>query len=302
MLAHTGHDFFVLNHTGRFWDLRMRPVPGNVHIIEGALDSSLFFKDIITGKLKIDRIILQDAFAKTNQGTYLIDDVTTEYMNIPKILLFHNSFQTNFNEPEMKEKIKEKTKGFKKVFISEFKKKSWNEDGAVIKPGFDLEEWGGWRGIVNRGLVCLNNAMHRDFMNNTTKIRLVGVDYPINLLGEEDGKGELANNFEHLKNYYKDFRWYICLNNPDYEDGYNLSMLEAMATGMPAVTLDHPSTPIKSGINGFKSDDIQAINKFLHTATWEEAHNLGRQARETVKKEFPMDAFIDNWNKVLEMP
>ena len=32
-------------------------------------------------------------------------------------------------------------------------------------------------------------------------------------------------------------------------------MLEAMATGMPVVTLPNPTSPIEDGVNGFVSDD-----------------------------------------------
>lgn len=302
MLANTGHTFFVLNHSGRVWDLRMRPVPPNVKVIDGALDYSMFFHDVYTGKLKLDRIILQDAFVKTQDGMTLIDFIATSFMDIPKILLFHNSFQVNFGDPSVKPKVQEMLKPFKKVFISEFKKKSYGMDGTVIKPGFNLDEWGGWKGTVNNALSCLNNAGHRDFMNGTRKMQLACVDYPMVMLGEENGQGRIADNFDHLKNHYRDLRFYLALNSPDYEDGYNLSMLEAMATGMPAITLDHFSSPIKNDLNGFKSNDLQAINKFLHETTWEQAYKLGRQARETVKHDFSMDDFIANWNEVLDMP
>jgi glycosyltransferase involved in cell wall biosynthesis len=93
----------------------------------------------------------------------------------------------------------------------------------------------------------------------------------------------------------------MALNNPEFEDGYNLSQLEYMACGGCPITLDHPTSPVLAGVNGFKSNDLQGINKFLWNTTHEQAYNMGREAQKTIKEQFPLEAFIEKWNKVLEM-
>lgn len=307
MLAKTGHNIFVLNPKGRIWDLRMRPIPENVKIIDDAVGITHFMAALGSGKIKIDRAIMQDSFVQTENGVELYDRLVMLPFNCPKLLLFHNSAFVDFNGAKgddlnkIRASIRENTKDIRKVFISKFKKDSWEMDGVIIKPGFDLNEWGGWRGTDTAALTCLNNANHRDFMNGTKKTKLACIDYKHILIGEEGGQGYFPNNFDDYKTILKNVLCYIALNNPEFEDGYNLSMLEFMATGGPAVTLNHFSSPVKSGVNGFASDDLQEINKFLHGLTMEEAHNMGRNARKTVSEEFPMDAFIDGWNDALGM-
>jgi glycosyltransferase involved in cell wall biosynthesis len=201
-----------------------------------------------------------------------------------------------------KQQLKERLKDCKKVFISKFKKESWEMSGDVILPGFDGEEWGGYNGIEERAITCLNNAMGRDFMNGTRKSALACLDYPHLILGEENGQGQLAQGFDAYKQILKESRVYVSLNNPEFEDGYNLSMLEFMACGGPAVTLEHPTSPVVNGVTGFKSNDLQEINKFIWTMTHEQAYNLGAAARQMVLKQFSMARFVELWNKVLEMP
>lgn len=308
MLARTGHEIFVINPPNRVWDFRMRPLPPNVKVIETAHDVIQFGQAIKNFDWKFfDKIIMQDFFIDTPRGLDLQDNVIFKGVNLPKVVLFHNSFYTQFRgmkedkEKEFKKSFLEFLKEYKLIFISDFKKKSYAAEGAVIPPGFDINEWGGWRGHVNKGLICLNNASARDFMNGTQKMALACANYDYDLVGEEGGHGNIAQSYDHLKELYRNHRMYICFNNPKFEDGYNLSMLEAMATGMPAVTLDHFSSPIKNGVNGFKSDNLGEINKFLKTLSYSEAYALGRRARETVFNQFKMDDFVDNWNEVLEM-
>ena len=44
----------------------------------------------------------------------------------------------------------------------------------------------------------------------------------------------------------------------EYEDGYNLAMLEAMASGMPVVALANRSSPITDGVDGFFALNAEA--------------------------------------------
>ena len=37
----------------------------------------------------------------------------------------------------------------------------------------------------------------------------------------------------------------------DYEDGYNLALLEAMSAGMPVISIANKTSPIENGVNGY---------------------------------------------------
>jgi hypothetical protein len=305
MLAKTGHQFFVFNHQGApCWDPRQRPLPANIIL----MDSAINVVPLMGLPLNyFDAAILQDTMHQDQNGLDVKDRIIFEKLQCRKIMLFHNSFLTQFRQAppdkwaDIKKQLAERLKDCKKVFISDWKRQSWGMDGVVIRPGIDLEEFGGWRGTKKITLTCLNNANYRDFMNGTQKMKLVAADYKHLMLGEENGKGNFAPDFENYKNTLRECMSYLALNNPDFEDDYNLSMLEFMATGGLAITLDHPRSIIKTGVNGFKSDDLQELNRFLHSLTQEQAHVLGRGARKTVEEQFNINTFIDNWNEVLEM-
>ena len=87
-----------------------------------------------------------------------------------------------------------------------------------------------------------------------------------------------------------------------YEDGYNLAMLEAMATGMPVVTKSNKSTPILDGENGFCSDDTYYLNRCIDLLMKDQvlAQRLGNNARQTVAQKFSISKFINSWNRILE--
>ena len=88
-----------------------------------------------------------------------------------------------------------------------------------------------------------------------------------------------------------------------FEDGYNLAMLEAMATGMPVVTSQNKTSPICDGVNGFSSNDTdylsRCIEKFMQDP--ELAKEMGGQAKKTVIEKFPINKFIQSWNNVIEL-
>jgi tetratricopeptide (TPR) repeat protein/glycosyltransferase involved in cell wall biosynthesis/ubiquinone/menaquinone biosynthesis C-methylase UbiE len=86
-----------------------------------------------------------------------------------------------------------------------------------------------------------------------------------------------------------------------YEDGYNLSMLEAMATGMPVLSLANPTSPITDGEDGFISDDIQQLRRSAKLLLDDVnlAKTVGAKARTTVETKFPISFFVARWEKAI---
>ena len=309
MLAHTNHLILVTNPPrSTAWDTRQRDLPANVITLDNAENISNFLE---LGKERIDRCILQDTFLQGKDGKMdIVDRMLFERINCKKVMLFHNSFQTHFRsvDPEyhnrIKKEINEKLKGIKKVFISKMKQDSWGEVGVggdIILPFIDVENYGGYK-CGDYVLTTCNNFKARDFMNGFVKSMALTNGMLYKLVGEGEGQQGLAPNHGELKKAYQNARVYLCLNNPNFEDGYNLSMLEAMATGVPCVTLDHPTSPIINGVNGFRSNDLNLINKFIKNVTQEELIKLSAGARKTADELYPFEDFIKNWNDALEMP
>ena len=104
-----------------------------------------------------------------------------------------------------------------------------------------------------------------------------------------------------LKNAYASS--YIFLNLlKEPESGYNLSTLNAMATGIPIITLKHPESPISNGWNGLvirNHEELHEAIQYLYQNK-EKAKELGNNARKTVELFFNIDDFKTNWKEVIE--
>ena len=83
-------------------------------------------------------------------------------------------------------------------------------------------------------------------------------------------------------------------------DGYNLAMLEAMATGAPVVSYANPTSFITDGVDGFLSDDINSLRKTISSLMddRELATSIGAAGKRTVEKRFGLEAFLKKWNTV----
>jgi 2-polyprenyl-3-methyl-5-hydroxy-6-metoxy-1,4-benzoquinol methylase len=87
-----------------------------------------------------------------------------------------------------------------------------------------------------------------------------------------------------------------------YEDGYNLAMLEAMATGLPVVTTPGEFSPIEDGVNGFVSKDEAELREKIEMLLRDRSlgASIGRRARHAVLERFPMQVFVDRWAALLD--
>ena len=111
----------------------------------------------------------------------------------------------------------------------------------------------------------------------------------------------ITQNFDHARHFLRECRTLIASNIPAYEDGWNLSILEAMAQGMPIVTTYHQRSPIIDGQNGFMSDQVDHLRgkcaEMLRDR--EMCQEMGARARQTVLREFPLHQFLSNWAYLL---
>jgi glycosyltransferase involved in cell wall biosynthesis len=126
---------------------------------------------------------------------------------------------------------------------------------------------------------------------------------PCRIVGENPGLPDAftASDWEALKENYRNHRAYVYTALSEYEDGYNLAMLEAMATGMPVVSIENDTSPIIDGVNGFISDDERVLEKRLKQLLLdrEKAAAMGTAARQTVSNLFGIHRFIQNWRRLI---
>jgi glycosyltransferase involved in cell wall biosynthesis len=189
--------------------------------------------------------------------------------------------------------------GSRVVYISELKERDWGMPGTVIRSAVDCSAYGGYRGDVRGILQVCNRLRERGAMMGWAVHRAVCRDLPHFVLGDNPNlpRSRMANDWEDLKEHLRSYRVYLFTPAYPYEDGYNLSLLEAMATGMPVATLEHRTSPVRDGIEGIvasKADELRSrVLDLLDNP--EKATELGQGARRKVEQEFPVSDFKRSW-------
>ena len=126
---------------------------------------------------------------------------------------------------------------------------------------------------------------------------------PARLVGDDlqDPEAKPAGSFEELVRIYRTHRCLLHVTRQEWEDGYNLSTLEAMAAGMPVVSLANRTSPLTDGVDGFTSDDPEVLRGRLQELLNDRdlARAIGERGRETVAKKFPIERFAENWREAI---
>ena len=300
MLASVSHQFFIIepltgNGRPRLWDRGMRPLPENVTIISEP-DMRRMLEQ---GQLNL--IICQN-----------VKDIiaVSDCQNIPKVLVFHNKLTTELalggNSITRENYIKQlepHLRDVTKVFISPSKKADWAMEGSVIPPGINVDEYGGYNGKKAEILRVGNMLKERDLMLGYSEQEAICEGYRSRIVGQNPTlESNPSENWEDLKAKYCQNRFFLNTTKDPYEDGYNLSMLEAMATGMPIVSLANATSPITDGKEGYISSDIETLRGRAMELLEDNdlARKMGSAARECVIKKFPIEKFVSRWNEVIE--
>jgi hypothetical protein len=274
------------------WDERMRPVPRGARLIAAeALRSDC---DVVIAHNILDLLLVR-------------------HLNAPKILVLHVNLaaraaeEPNAPSPaDMSRQVSQYLSliGGIAVAVSGAKRDSWGIECDVIRPAVDANEWSGYRGTEATLLRVANqvNARRARFAWDTHEGIVSGL--PFKLVGHNPDivGSEASESWADLRDTYRACRAYVHTANPELEDGYNLAVLEAMATGMPVVSNAAPETPVVDGENGFVGADTAALNAragaLLDDAGL--AQRLGARARETVLDRFGLDAFVAGWGAAIE--
>jgi Glycosyl transferases group 1 len=186
------------------------------------------------------------------------------------------------------------------VFISPYARSDWGLNGTTVDQGVPLDEMEAYEG-TEASLLVVGNTLHREHfafdelmqIRAQVPVRIVGVNP--NIPGCRPSK-----NWDELRSLYCHNRAYLNLTR-EPEAGHNLALLEAMASGMPVISLKHPSTPIQNGENGFLVENVEeAVERAKQLlADHELARSLGRCARDTIEHEFSVNVFRERWNELL---
>lgn len=281
------------------WMHAIRPVPTNCLLISEAEAT----KKLRRGN-HYDRIIAHN----------LDDLLFVRPWATPKVMVFHNKLTTeialsrrSIDRQEYLEKVVrflQGTKNLTLVFISESKRADWGLAGEVLPPGIDPVDYGGYAGDLAKVLRVGNGLRVRDVMLGYSLQERILQGLPSTILGlnPDIPNCHMPADWDEYRERMRRHRVYLNTTRNPFEDGYNLAMLEAMATGMPVVSLANPSSPIEDGVNGFVSEDETALRDGIEMllGNRSRAVSMGRSARESVLDRFPMGRFVENWKRILE--
>ena len=300
LMAKTGLQFDVGQYDGgklaRDWQVQFRPKPDNLHLVPEKEWRASAIKgqyDVIIAHNEMNAVDVYAARAA-------------------KLLICHNrrSFviaraRSDEGEPvDVFQRLLNRLAGaFDFVFISESKRADYGFPGRVIPPGMDVDEYGGYRGEVSSVLRVGNAMSDRTLMFDVGLQEAVCRDLPHRIVGvNPDISGsEPAPSYEALLECYRGLRCMLHVSREEYEDGYNLAMLEAMACGMPVVALSNRTSPLTDGVDGFLSYDPVVLRERIEQLLIDPdlARRLGERARETVAGKFPIEAFTERWREAI---
>lgn len=288
----------VVGLKGRYhcgWDYQMRPVPANARLVE--------LGDAVESKTQYYCII-------TNNITDLMD---VKYRDEPKIIALHSTLQGRVDEEGAKTNPQEfkdllhkylDTIAGHAVATSPLKSREWDFTDDVVILGVNPQDYYPHTGDQAAGLRICN------FIDSRRKILLWELHekafdgLPVKIVGHNPAMPgvKAADNWEQLKMFLQQYRFYIHTADPQYEEGFNMAVAEAMAAGLPVIGNKHPSSPVKHGINGFLSDSPQELRQYAMTLLNDKnlANLMGANARKTALEQFPILKFKESFTKSIE--
>jgi glycosyltransferase involved in cell wall biosynthesis len=272
------------------WDPRIRPLPDNARLYSSIKDAK------------------QDGAWNLFLAHNVSDLMDAREISIPKVFLIHGTLsgriiqdQSNIDKGSYLKNLQLllAANGARVIYISELKRQDWGIPGAVIKPGIDGRQYGGYRGNIPGILQVCNHLKERGAMMGWSIHQTVCRNLPSLVLGNNKNlpSSRMADDWDDLKEQLRSYRVYLYTPMYPYEDGYNLALLEAMATGMPVATMRHSTSPIRDGSEGVIAETAEDLRtKVVHLlANPEKAEQLGKAARARVEQEFSQERFRDAW-------
>ncbi len=275
------------------WDYRIRPLPPNVRLY-ASVDSAI-------------RERTWDWILNHNAN----DLIDCRELNLPRVFLVHGTLRGRIlqdrSSVEPSSYLRSlrrllETQNCQVVFISQLKQEDWGLPGRIIRTAVDPAQYGGYRGDRRGILRVCNHLRERGSMLGWDAHCQVCDGLPSLVLGRNRGLSgsRPANSWEDLKEQYRSHRVYLSTAVYPFEDGYNLAMLEAMATGMPVAVMENPSSPIEHECDGIVGQTASELRKGILRLLDNPAvaARMGAAARVKLEKEFPLADFISSWQSL----
>jgi glycosyltransferase involved in cell wall biosynthesis len=292
-LCKTNHNFYVFQaHGSKEWNDDYGLKPSNYTILK-----------YVPMYLDYDLIMIH---ASDDRMGLAIDLKNT--LGIPLIRHTH-TLPHNDSEKKMHQLMK----GYVDMdsFISRYSMSEWGYDelfeygvATYINHGIDVDFWSGGDDYERQDhcLSVVNFWKDRDWAcgwNLWNKIK--GNDLPVKVLGNNPGLSSPPATIEDLRKEYKSSLIFL---NTSLHSPVPMSLLEAMAAGCAIVTTENCMIPeiILDGWNGISKNSPEELRAACETLLKEKelASILGKEAAKTIRENYNISQFVDNWNNLFK--
>jgi len=187
------------------------------------------------------------------------------------------------------------------VFDSVAHRRAWSRiDGVVIAPGVNISAFGPYAGDEPSVLIAGHLLAELPLQSGYPALERITAGLPVVALGFNPSLGQsrlVSPRLDRLAAYRR-HRLYLNTAVSPFADAANPWVLEAMASGMPVVTLADAASPVEHGVTGLVADEPAGAR--LHVMELLEDHDLamrlGRAARESIDRRYPPERFLSAWS------
>jgi len=288
----------IVGLSGRYkqtWDEQMRPVPPNARLV--TLD------DVLPSREPYYCIIAHN----------ISDMLDVKHLPGPRLVVIHSTLEGRAREENATlppEKLSAMLAhylaltGAHAVACSALKGASWGLTDDIVPFAVDADDYPPHVGDVAAGLRISNHITDRRHILMWDFHESAFAGLPVRLVGHNPAMPGVsaAENWDDLKGILSRHRFYIHTARTDYEDGYNMATLEAMAAGLPVLGNRHPTSPVVDAVSGYLSDDSAELRRCAERllADADLAARMGQAARQTVIEHFPLSAFCRDFAASIE--
>ena len=190
------------------------------------------------------------------------------------------------------------------VFLSETRRREWDLGGEVVPLGLDIEAYGPYSGRKAGVLVVARLATLLPETADVSLFERATAGLPVTQVSGviPNAPDQGASGRPWILDAYAQHRVFLDTTPVWCRDGQHLSVLEAMASGQPVVTIPKPDSPVVNGTNGFVEADPWRLHQRLLELLGDErlARTLGASARHTIATQFPAARFREGWDRLIE--
>jgi len=273
-------------HHATGWDSRMRPLP--------AKSRTLTLAEALAEQASYDCIIAHN----------LTDLLDVKSLSGPRLLVVHSTYEGRLRSEDadlpldqLRATIRKYLKlvGGHAVAVSKMKTGPDGFPKDVVNAGVEIADFPAHGGELAAGLRVANQISQKRavLLWDFHEAALAGL--PVTLVGHNpDLPGvEPARDWDDLKAILARHRFFVHTADPRYEDGYNMAVLEAMASGLPIIGNRHLTSPVRHGESGFLADNPEELRGYAERLLAEPAlaAQMGAAARTNVARRFPLSQF-----------